>query len=85
MTYYKSLDPARQATSENYQTGAYDGREDALTMSQCPPGVPLGPNTELSWSYMYQAGYDDNFQPWPCICDGTCKKTQGSGGEDDTQ
>jgi hypothetical protein len=85
MTVYKSHDPARQATSQRYQDGAYDGREDALTMSQCPPGSPLGPNTELSSSWMYRQGYEDNFTPWPCDCDGSCKKNGRKDSEDDTQ
>jgi hypothetical protein len=68
---YKSLDPARQATSPTFLDGTEDGTEDAITASQCPPGVPHGP---LQDGWMYRTGYDQAFQPYPCGCDGSCEK-----------
>jgi hypothetical protein len=68
--YYKSLDPARQMTSVTFGMGVDDGTEDAITASQCPPGIPHGP---LQDGWMYRAGYEQAFWPYPCACDGSCR------------
>jgi hypothetical protein len=70
---YKTLDPARQATSARFQDGREDGLEDAITASQCPPGYPTGYRPEYEFSWMYREGYDRTFQPMPCPCDRSCE------------
>jgi hypothetical protein len=73
-TGYKTDDPKRQAASPYFRDGSEDGLQDAITASQCPPGVPHGVNLEKAWSYMYQRGYERHFKPYPCICDGSCRE-----------
>ena len=69
-TCYRSHDPARQATAQTFMEGCQDGLEDAVTASQCPPGVVHGP---LQDGWMYRAGYEREYQPYPCLCDGSCR------------
>jgi len=71
---YKTHDPARQATSPRFADGRGDGLRDAIILSQCPPGCPMGYNPEYAFSSMYREGYGQAFQPIPCPCDGSCKR-----------
>lgn len=60
--------------SPYFDQGCLDGSEDALLLSQCPPGAPAGRDPSRSWSVMYNRGYDRTFHPNPCPCDGSCRK-----------
>ena len=71
---YRTDDPARQARSPYFGYGADDGARDALLVSTCPPGAAIGPDESRRWSSMYRRGYELNYQPVPCPCDGSCRQ-----------
>ena len=69
--------------SPYFAAGLADGQRDTDLASACPPGYPSGPDPERAWSGMYQRGYARSFQPFPCQCDGSCRRENGgeNGGE----
>ena len=73
MTYYKSLDPARQAKAQTFHDGRRDGYWDAIRESRCPPQPAYGMQQE---GWMYKAGYDQTYKPTPCRGCLRCQRAQ---------
>lgn len=63
--------------SPYWQNGVIDGMLDAQIVTQCPPGEPIGPDDERSWSLMYMLGYASEWDTaTPHICTPHCRSRE---------
>lgn len=75
---YRSDDPRYQAKSLYYAYGVEDATRDCQIVANCPPGDPIGPDPERTWSCMYRRGYEDKIaDATPHICTDRCRKNGG--------
>lgn len=57
-----------------FKAGTHDGARDRQLVEACPPGDPGGMDPGMSWSTMYQRGYQREFEQadWH-FCTGRCR------------
>jgi hypothetical protein len=65
-----------ERNSPYFAQGQADGEADTELGSGCAPLPPENYDGDKRWSSMYRRGYASTYNPAPCWCDGSCKKTR---------